>query len=142
MNGNVEMLNYMYQNSEMGVSTLKQLIEITKEESFEKYLNSQLNEYEMINQTCKTHIASRNYDEKEISNVSKISAYLSINIQTLTDKSTSHISEMLIRGSIMGVIDAIKKIKKYDDADEEILDLARKLLKIEENNIEELKNFL
>ena len=34
-----------------------------------------------------------------------------INIQTLTDKSASHISEMLIIGSNMGIINALNLLK-------------------------------
>lgn len=65
-----------------------------------------------------------------------------INIQTLTDKSTSHIAEMLIIGSNMGVIDAIKNLKKYENAKKEINELMDRLLKFEEDNIKELKEYL
>lgn len=42
----------------------------------------------------------------------------------------------------MGVINAIKNIKKYSDAEPEIINLMKRLLKFEENNIQELKAFL
>ncbi|MPN51594.1 hypothetical protein SDC9_199242 [bioreactor metagenome] len=65
-----------------------------------------------------------------------------LNIQTMMDKSPSHIAEMLITGSTMGTIDAIKNIKKYKDAEPSILELMNDLKKFEENNIEQLKAFL
>ena len=65
-----------------------------------------------------------------------------INIQTLTDKSASHISEMLIIGSNMGIINALKSIKEYKDANPKIIKLMKKLLETEEKNVEELKSFL
>ena len=40
----------------------------------------------------------------------------------------------------MGIIDITKKLKEYNEADKEILDLADKLLKLEQNNVEECKN--
>ena len=43
-----------------------------------------------------------------------------VNIQTLTDKSSSHIAEMLMVGSNMGIINAIKNLKKYSDAEQSI----------------------
>jgi len=58
------------------------------------------------------------------------------------DKSTSHIAEMLIIGSTMGVIDAIKNIRKYQSAEPNIISLMERLLRFEENNIEQLKTFL
>lgn len=51
------------------------------------------------------------------------------------NKSPSHISEMMIRGSTMGIVDITKKIKEYDDADKVILNLANDLLKFEQRNI-------
>ena len=65
-----------------------------------------------------------------------------INFQTLTDKSTSHIAEMLIIGSNMGVINAIKNLRKYKETEPDIINLMKNLLDIEENNIKALKEFL
>ncbi|MFR2445390.1 MAG: hypothetical protein ACLS7Y_01565 [Thomasclavelia spiroformis] len=39
-----------------------------------------------------------------------------INMQTLTDKSTSHIAEMMMIGSTMGIINAIRNIADYNHA--------------------------
>ena len=63
-------------------------------------------------------------------------------MQTLADKSPSHISEMLIIGSNMGVINAVKNLKKYQSIEPKIVRLMEKLLKFEENNIQQLKEFL
>lgn len=65
-----------------------------------------------------------------------------INMQTMTDNSASHIAEMLIIGSNMGIINAVKNMKKYSDAEPTILKLMERLLKFEENNVQQLKEFL
>ena len=65
-----------------------------------------------------------------------------INLKTIIDKTPSHISEMLIQGSTMGIIDVTKRINDYGDADKEILDLAHRLLQFEKDNQEEFKKFL
>ena len=142
MNGNVELLNFIYQNSQMGVITIKQLIGIAKEDDFKAHLESQYNEYDQIHNEAQRLLNQNGFDEKGISAFDKIRTYLMINMQTLTDKSSSHISEMLIIGSNMGVINAVKNIKKYNDAEPEILNLMERLLKFEENNVQELKEFL
>lgn len=142
MNGNAELLNFIYQNSQMGVDTIDQLTGIVEDEKFKKQLESQFNEYREIHTAAKNLLNNNGYDEKGISAFDKIKTYLMINMQTLTDKSASHIAEMLIIGSNMGVINCVKNIKKYQDAEQEILDLMKKLLKFEENNVQELKEFL
>ena len=142
MNGNTEMLNFIFQNSEMGINTIGQIVELTIEPEFKKQLNSQLAEYEMINKEAKDMLNKHGCEEKGINSFDKIKTYLMINIQTLTDKSASHISEMLIIGSNMGVIDAVKNIHKYLEAEKDIVKLMQRLLKFEQENIKQLTEFL
>lgn len=142
MTGNAELLNFVYQNSEMGVNTIGQIIELVKETEFKAQLNSQLAEYEKINLEAKAMLKKHGYEEKGINSYEKIRTYLMINIQTINDKSASHISEMLIIGSNMGIIDAIKNIKKYDGADPVIVNMMQRLLIFEEDNVKKLKEFL
>ena len=142
MNGNAELLNFIYQNSQMGVDTINQLIGIVEDEKFKKHLISQFNGYKEIHQAAQKALNENGYDEKGIGTLDKIKTYLMINMQTLIDKTTSHISEMLIIGSNMGVINAVKNLKKYDDAEAGIINLMKRLLKFEEDNIQKLKEFL
>ncbi|NLZ73254.1 MAG: hypothetical protein GX905_05490 [Bacteroidales bacterium] len=142
MNKNAELLNFIYQNSQMGVDTINQLIDIVEDENFKKQLESQLNEYKEIHSAAKKSLNENGYDEKGIGTLEKIRTYLMINMQTLTDKTPSHISEMLIIGSNMGIINAVKNLKKYKDAESDILSLMKRLLKFEEDNVQQLKEFL
>jgi hypothetical protein len=66
----------------------------------------------------------------------------SIKISTLADKSTSHITEMLLIGTFMGVINCIKSENDYSYADKNLIELSNNLKKLEEDNIESLKIFL
>ncbi len=142
MNGNAELLNYIYQNSQMGLDTIKQLTNVTSEPDFTNHLKNQLEEYEKINSAAKQKLHKCGCIEKDISGLTKTSAAMSIGMNTLTDKSPRHIAEMMIQGSTMGVIDATKNIKKYSGASQDILDLANQLCATEQNNIESLKQFL
>ena len=142
MNGNAELLNFIYQNSQMGVHTIGQLIELTEDADFKKHLEAQYDEYQEIHRAAKSMLNENGYDEKGIGAFDKLKTYLMINMQTMTNKTPSHISEMLIIGSNMGVIDAIKNIRKYGKAERSILGLMDKLLSFEENNIKQLKKFL
>lgn len=142
MNGNAELLNFIYQNSQMGVDTINQLLDIVREHEFKEHLEKQVRGYEEIHKEAKELLNQNGYDEKGITAFEKIRTYLMINLQTLADKSSSHIAEMLIIGSNMGMIDAIKNIRKYKDVEGHIVALMVRLKDFEENNIERLKVFL
>ncbi len=142
MNGNAELLNFIYQNSQMGVGTISRLIDMAEDVNFKTQLESQLNEYKEIHRAAQKALNENGYDEKGISALEKVKTYIMLNMQTLTDKTPSHISEMLMIGSNMGVINAVKNLKKYQGAEPGILSLMERLLKFEENNIQQLKAFL
>ncbi|MGI6733385.1 MAG: hypothetical protein ACOX4J_04340 [Anaerovoracaceae bacterium] len=142
MNENAELLNYIYQNSQMGIETLDQLMNITEDAEFRQHLQSQYNEYKTINDNAKRMADKFGYEEKGLGAFEKMRTGLMIDMQTMMDKSTSHISEMLMIGSNMGIINAVKNLKKYQNAEPEIRGLMEKLLQLEENNIQELKQYL
>lgn len=143
MSADAEMLNFIYQNSQMGVETLNQLIPMIDNEAFKKRIEAQLKEYEQIHEEAKKLLNRHGYDEKGIGALEKIMAYLMIDMKTLMDKSSSHIAEMLIQGSNMGIIDAVKRINQYEkEAEKEVTALMKRLLKFEENNVERLKDAL
>lgn len=143
MSADAEMLNFIYQNSQMGVETLNQLIPMIDNEAFKKRIEAQLKEYEQIHEEAKKLLNRHGYDEKGIGALEKIMAYLMIDMKTLMDKSSSHIAEMLIQGSNMGIIDAVRRINQYEkEAEKEVTALMKRLLKFEENNVERLKEAL
>ena len=143
MSADAEMLNFIYQNSQMGVETLNQLIPMIDNEAFKKRIEAQLKGYEQIHEEAKKLLNRHGYDEKGIGALEKIMAYLMIDMKTLMDKSSSHIAEMLIQGSNMGIIDAVKRINQYEkEAEKEVTALMKRLLKFEENNVERLKEAL
>ena len=142
VNTNVELLNYIYQNAEMGKQTIPQLLESAEDGEFRQLLQSQLQEYQEIWESAAAMIREEDGEAKGLGAMAKISSYISTSFNTLVDKTSSHMAEMMIQGSTMGVVEITQKINKYTDADSHVLALARKLLKTEERNVEQLKKFL
>lgn len=142
MDGNEELLNYIHQNSEMGIGTIEHLLAFINDEELRKTLASQMDEYKTINIQAAEMLHNRKKEVKDVSTMSKISSNMMIDMKTLTDKSASHISEMLIQGNTMGIIQMTKRLNQYGNADKKIIDLANRLLAFEHRNIEECKKFL
>ena len=131
MNDNVKLLNFIYQNSQMGVETIEQLEKIVEDKDFKRYLKEKYEGYCKIHKDAKEKLNSHGYDEK-------IRTYLMINMQTLTDKSTSHIAEMMMIGSTMGIINAIRNIADYNHAKKDIIKLMETLKAFEEKSYGDL----
>ncbi|CDF58534.1 DUF2383 domain-containing protein [Thermobrachium celere] len=142
MDKNIELLNYIHQNAQMGIETLKQLIKETKDENMKNVLQRHLNEYQKFHDLADSKLKSKNIEPKELNFLSKTFTDLMINLKTLRDKSPSHMAEMLIQGSTMGIVDMTKKIKEYQGVEKETLDLANGLLQFEQKSLDEYKGFL
>ena len=143
MTGNAELLNFVYQNSQMGIETLPKLLETVEGgEELKTYMKKQLEGYEKFHEEAKNMLNENGYDEKGIGAFEKLRTYLMMNLQTLTDKTASHIAEMLFIGSNMGIVDAIKNTRKYQGAEKQILNLMDRLRIFEEENARKLKAFI
>ena len=142
MDENIKLLDFISQNSQMGIVSINELLTIVEDDDFKSQLKSQLVEYKKINCIVQEKLKARGYDENNLSSFAKIRTYIMIDMQTIKDKSNSHIAEMMMIGSNMGIIKAIRDIHVCTKADKDIIKLMEQLRKTEENNIEHLKNFL
>nr|WP_317284086.1 hypothetical protein [uncultured Sellimonas sp.] len=142
MNGTAKLLNFVYQNSQMGMDTISQIVEIAEDENLKECLEKQKEKYKEFHQEAAKLLNEYGHDEQSISMFDKLKTYFMINIQTVKDKSASHLAQMLIEGSSMGVTNALQDIRKYEDADTDAVRLMRKLYKFEEDNVEKYKQFL
>ena len=142
MDANIELLNFIFQNSEMGTNTLAELIEICEDKPFKQVLVKQQEGYTSINTEAKNLIESEEKEPKGVSTFDQIKTYIMIKASTLNDRSPSHFAEMMIQGSTMGTVALCKQLNSYKDVKTEIRTLAKRLLDFEEKNIEELKKYL
>lgn len=139
--GNVELLNSIYQNAKMGSQNIAQLLPKIDDQKFQSTLMSQLSQYQNIANQAGKMLNDLNVSPKECI-MDKLNSKAGITFNTLTNTSTSHIAEMMITGTTMGVIDLTKKINHNADCQQDVTTLCDDLIRLEEQNTEKLKQFL
>jgi len=145
MDENIELLTYLYQDSDMALDNLTMLINKLnkKDNKIKKIVEGQIKGYENYLKKIKDYIKKNNYDIKSKPLVSKMGAYMGINMEVMKDNSDSRMADMLIQGFTMGVINVTKKIDTFKgDVNKDILKLAKEFKKFQELNIEMLKKYL
>ena len=140
-NDNLNMLEAIVQNTEMGKNTLDQLVPMAEDEQFKAELLRQRNIYRQLNQEAHAAIDACGGSAQGQSAMAKLNTKVSIGMKTITDKSTRNLAEMLTQGSGMGVVDCIKSQKDYPDAAPGSKRLMQKLQDFEEDN-RELEQYL
>jgi hypothetical protein len=139
MDKNMELLNYIYKNTNMGVVTIKKLLTIVLDDSILKVLREQLKDYQAIKKECEKISKEYNGDLIGIDNFKITQSTIMIQLKTMFNNSTEHIKSMMIKGSKMGIENIKSKLKEFKKCDENVISLGKKLLEIEENNLKKLE---
>ena len=145
MDDTQELLTYLYQDSDMALNTLTLLInKINKKDNkIKKTVEGLIKGYENYLVKIKSYMKENNYDIQAKPIISKVGAYMGINMEVMKDNSDSRMADMLIQGLNMGVINVTKKIDTYKgDVPKEVLSLAKEFKKFQEEGIEFLKKYL
>ena len=141
-NDNLNLLEAVVQNTEMGKNTLEQIVPMTEDTAFKAELLRQCNVYRELNQEAHTAIEACGGTAQGQSTMAKLNTKMGISMKTLTDKSTRNLAEMLTQGSGMGVVDCIKSQKDYPDAAPGSKRLMQKLQDFQEESRIKLEQFL
>ena len=141
-NQNTEFLTKIYQNAKMGCDSISYVSEKTDDANMKQSLQKQNTEYNDIASQAAELLNENGETAKEKGAMSHACLWGSVQMNTLADKSSDHIAEMMIQGSIMGVIDMSRSLKRYSQADSSVKKLGEKLIETEENNIQQMKGYL
>ena len=145
MNKNAELLEYIYQNADMGSKSLTNLLNTIngKDNKIKKIIEDELKEYERFLKDSKKLMKNYKVEVKSKGIMAGIGSFMGIKMEMFKDNSDARIADMLTKGLTMGQIDITKKIKNYEKvADKEVIDLAKKILEFNENSNNALKSYL
>lgn len=142
MSKEVEFLNFIFKNAEMGIIGIDDVLNVLEDADFADMLNRQKQEYENILKKAKEILKCYGKDTKENSGLSKVRSNIMVKMGSMMDSSVSNFAKMMMEGTNKGIIEIQEKINNINVEDEEIIELAKKLLATEERNLEDFKSLL
>ena len=140
-NTNIKFLNLIYQNAQMGLIGIDTVIKKVENEKIAKLIKEQRKEYEEFLDDAKKILLKYGAQEEEISKLKEISSKAMASVMTI-GKDDKEIAKLMMEGNQKGVLEITAEMNQYEGDDEEILDLAHRLLATEEHNREEFKQYL
>lgn len=143
-NSTVELLSQMFKNVNMGKDSTLNLMEKVQDPALKEDMTQQLNDYEGMIGKINEHLQTLGAKAKEENFMTKMSAKVGTAFNTMMDDSPSHIADMMIQGSTMGMTDTTKLLRDFEntDASEASLSICRSIIRMEEENIERMKKHL
>lgn len=141
-NENLKVLREIHKGAQMGMDAISYVSDKVADDDFKRELSSQHNQYDDI--LTRVNDLYTNYGEvpNDGNLKDQFMTWMGIQMNTINDKSNSKISELLIQGTTMGIIEGRKILNNNPTADKQIKTILGDFVKLQENSVEKLKIYL
>lgn len=136
------MLECLCQDADMGRSAAEHVLKLVHNDTLAATVKEQRDDYNHAYESAAQILMESRHEEPKPKTAAKVMTAVSTEMQNMMDPSSSKIAQMMIQGNTMGITTITKQLHQYEAGKEEIVQLARKQIEMEQNNIENLKKFL
>lgn len=139
---NETVIKNAHQNAQMALISLDDVIVIAVGD-LKNELQSERDGYEKLLTDFEILAKNKGIKLTDVNTMKKSMLAASIKMKTVMDDSNSHVAEMTLKGTVMGVTELIKDLSDYGDVLEpEAAELLKRLKDFEEKCEENLKKYL
>ena len=138
----IQLLNRMYQDATVGMLAIDKIMKKIQNEPLKKLFQKQYDMYDKFADKCDMLAISNDTEVKENSFFKKFKQSAMLYFSLWTDKTPRHIVEMMITGTVMGIIDTIKAEKDLKTKNVELNAMVVEFKEIQEDFYEKLKKQL
>jgi len=138
----IQLLNQIYQNAQMGRDGIHNVLDQVEDEGLHAALERQMQGYQKTFDTAGQMLEKKGEKPKGTGFMVQTMSHAATDWELNMDGSNSHIADMIIQGSTMGITKMTQRLHEYDGQENEIVALARAEIKKEQKNIEEMKKYL
>jgi len=140
-----ELLEYMYEDCEMSTMSLTTLLEELqgKDNKIKRTVEDILKKYEHFLKETKKLLKEHKIKPKTVNMMAKMGTKMGIKKNVKNDNSDSKISDIVIQGLVMGIVDIGKRINDFEkEANKDVVKLANQILEFQEKSVDQLKAYL
>lgn len=139
-----EALAEIYRNAQLALTSIADILpEVGEDEAVKKELHAQHEAYEHFSARAAMLARDMGLELKEPNPMKKVMMWGSIKMSTMTNNSRSHIADMMVQGTVMGIT-ALRTTEGdiSPDGDERIISLLHEMIQKEEEFEKKWKTFL
>ena len=154
-----ELLQEIYKGAAMGREAIRLLLPKVTSARFRSDLQTQTRQYETTAANAEQQLRALGKCPRELAEGKRNMLRMSLSMNTLLNRETSHLAELMIQGSNMGIVSLTKILNSFGTptqnpaqtgqenaqatpAQNQAIQLARDTIRFEENNIDRLKVYL
>ena len=142
-NKNLNILDEVSKGATMGMDAISYVSEKVSDDEFKQVLDTEYNKYQKISE--RVNELYDNYSEKEpheTNAMNKMMTWYGIQMKTMKDHTTSKLSELLMQGTNMGIIEGRRLLNQNNEADYDVKNILNDFVVMQEDSVETLKKYL
>ncbi len=142
-NQNLNILDEVNKGATMGMDAISYVSEKVCDSDFRQVLDTEYNKYKDISR--RVNKLYSNYSDKEpheTNAMNKMMTWYGIQMKTMTDDTTSKLSELLMQGTNMGIIEGRRLINQNNDIAPDVKNILNDFVVMQEDSVETLKKYL
>lgn len=142
MKGSKDLLSSIIKTTQMGQAGIHTVLKSPLNASLRAALQSQLKEYDAIEQEAQSIASSRGWTLEELDPAVRGMANMMARAQLSFGDTDYKATAMTIQGNTKGIIKGLHNLRQFNQSDERISKLSQKLLDCENANIRQMQGFL
>lgn len=142
MNQTHQLLQCIVENARTGADACDQLLSRTDDIEVRRELMLQRQQYQEAARDAETRLYGEGVEPKPKGPMARAGMWMGMQINTMMDRSPSHIADIVIQGATMGVVEMTKARNSYPDADAEAQGIAANFITRQQEAIDRMKAFL
>ena len=142
-NQNLNILDEVNKGATMGMNAISYVSDKVTDSKFKNVLDTEYNKYKDI--STRVNDLYANYSSKEpheTNAMTKMMTWYGINMKTMNDQSNSKISELLMQGTNMGIIEGRRLLNNNPSVDKNVRQILDDFVVMQEDSVETLKKYL
>ena len=138
-----EVLTSVYKNAHIALQSISNVIDETNHPDMKRELTEEYDGYEKFIGKLSAYMKEVGCEPKDIGFLQKAFMFTSVKMNTLTDDSKSHIAELMIKGTVMGITELTEILNKHKHGlGDKAREFTQELLDLEESYEQRLKTLL
>lgn len=138
----VELLKECDAGVKTAVKSLDEVLDVVENKELKELLEKNKAEHEKTGLLIDSLLAKCNKEGKDPSPMAQVMAWTKINMKIMADKNDKTIADLITDGCGMGIKSLCKYKNEYEHADKEAVDIAEKLIKLEDDLVYKLRRYL
>ena len=143
-NQNLNVLDEVNKGATMGMDAINFVLDKVEDSSFRKVLDGEYNRYRDISNRVNDVYSNYNTEKEphETNAMTKMMTWYGVQMKTMNDHSNSKLSELLIQGTNMGIIEGRKLLNNNENLPKDIDTILNDFVVMQEDSVETLKKYL